>query len=176
MSRTGSRKLFPASSLVLATTNLCPCGHFQTGMNFQCRCSSLKLRNYIEKLTGPFLDRFAIFHIYKKPKLDLKVSLGEIKESVKKALSFRLETRGQQEVNQSLSVEVLLEQLADGIDSEMLPYSKSHRRRQSLLRVARSLADLEESEKIEQKHLEQAQQWTASDIYQLENFCANAFS
>ena len=61
LSRTGARKFFPAASLVLATTNLCPCGHFQPGVNFQCRCSSLKLRNYIERLTGPLFGSLCHF-------------------------------------------------------------------------------------------------------------------
>ena len=61
LARAGTRGHFPADSVVLATTNLCPCGNFQPGATFQCLCSSLRLRSYIEKLTGPFLDRFSIF-------------------------------------------------------------------------------------------------------------------
>ena len=176
LSRTGSRKLFPANSLVLATTNLCPCGQFQPGRIHQCRCSSLKLRNYVEKLTGPFLDRFAIFHIYKKPKLDLKVSLEDIKKTVEEAYKFRLETRKQSLVNQRLSPEDLMSQLDDKILTEMIPFSKSHRRHQSLLRVARTLADMDQSTKIKQYHLEEAQQWTAQDIHTMEQFRTEDFA
>ena len=176
LSRAGTRKFFPASSLVLATTNLCPCGHFQPGLVYQCRCSSLRLRNYVEKLTGPFLDRFAIFHLYKKPKLDTRVSLSDIKKSVEEGLEFRLKTREQREVNQSLPLEILMNQLKDKIFPEMIPFSKSHRRRQSLLRVARSLADLDQSPEIKREHLEESQQWTTGDIYRLEKFCAEDFA
>ncbi len=176
LSRAGARKLFPASSLVLATTNLCPCGHFQPGMIYQCRCSSLRLRNYVEKLTGPFLDRFAIFHLYKKPKLDVRTSLSDMKKSVKKGLEFRLKTRKQYQVNQHLPFETLMNQMEDGVLPEMIPFSKSHRRRQSLLRVARSLADLDQSPKIKTEHLEESQEWTTRDIYRLEQFCAEDFA
>ena len=176
LSRAGTRKLFPASSLVLATTNLCPCGHFQPGLTYQCRCSSLRLRKYIEKLTGPFLDRFAIFHLYKKSKSKTKVSLSQIKKSVKEGLEFRLKTRNQKQVNQNLNLETLMTQLEEKIIPEMIPFSKSHRRRQSLLRVARSLADLDQSLKIRQEHLEESKQWTTSDIYKLEKFCAEDFA
>ena len=176
LSRAGTRKLFPASSLVLATTNLCPCGHFQPGMIYRCRCSSLKLRNYVEKLTGPFLDRFAVFYLYKKSKSETKVSLSDLKKSVEEGLEFRLKTRKQKQVNQSLSPETLMDQLEDKSLPEMIPFSKSHRRRQSLLRVARTLADLDQSPKIQPKHLEESQQWTTGDIYRLEQFCAEDFA
>jgi magnesium chelatase family protein len=176
LSRMGARQVFPADSLVLATTNLCPCGNFKPGATYACRCSSLKLRSYIEKLTGPFLDRFAIFHIFEKPKLDLKISLQEIKNQVEQACVFQKESRRQTKVNQKLSIDELIKQLGRGVDESFIPHSKSYRRRQSLLRVARSLADIETSEKIEQWHLEEAQGWTSRDIYKLERFRMEDFA
>ncbi len=176
LSRMGARQLFPAKSLVLATTNLCPCGQFQPGATYRCQCSSLRLRNYVEKLSGPFLDRFSIFHITGKAKLSLQVSLKDIEEEVDEAREFQKEIRSQKKVNQGLSVLELMEQLDHGIDESLIPHSKSHRRRQSLLRVARTLADLEFSEKIKQMHLEEAQNWTARDIYKLERFRMEDFN
>ncbi len=176
LSRMGTRQLFPARSLILATTNLCPCGQFQPGATYRCQCSSLRLRNYVEKLSGPFLDRFAIFHITGKPPLSLKVSLREIKQEVDEAREFQKESRSQKCTNQDLSILELMEQLDSGVDESLFPHSKSHRRRQSLLRVARSLADLEFSEKIKQLHLEEAQNWTARDIYKLERFRMEDFA
>lgn len=176
LSRIGSRQMFPADSLVLATTNLCPCGNFKPGAIYNCRCSSLKLRNYVEKLTGPFLDRFAIFHIFENYKNDLTVKLSEIKRDVKAALEFQNQSREQGEINQKLSVVDLLDQLDESVTESLIPYSKSHRRRQSLLRVARSLADLDASELIMQRHLEEAQNWTSRDIYKLERFRMEDFA
>ncbi len=176
LSRTGARQMFPADTLVLATTNLCPCGHFQPGATYKCQCSSLRLRQYIEKLTGPFLDRFAIFHLYEKPKLDFKMTLKEIKDWVQSGKEFQKQIRGQEKVNQKLCVSELLDELDESITDTLIPYSKSHRRRQSLLRVARTLADLETSETIKQAHLEEAQRWTASDIYKLERFRMEDFA
>ncbi len=170
LSRAGQRKTYPAQMLILATTNLCPCGQFQPQASYQCRCSSLKLRNYLERLTGPFLDRFSLFHLYQKPKIDLKVSLSDIKAKIEQVRTFALKSREQWQTNQSLAPEIIERQFSKKIQSAMIPFSKSHRRRQSLLRVARTLADLDESTSIEQHHLEEAQGWTASDIYKLERF------
>ena len=176
LARAGTRGIFPANMLVLATTNLCPCGNFQPGATYQCQCSSLKLRNYIEKLTGPFLDRFCIFYLHEKSQTDLKISLMDIKEEIKTAKEFQIKSRKQLKVNQKLLVSEIMEQLDESITEAFIPFSKSHRRRQSLLRVARSLADLEASERIKQNHLEEAQAWTASDIYKLERFRAEDFA
>jgi magnesium chelatase family protein len=176
ISRAGGRKTYPCDSLILATTNLCACGNFQGDAHCNCRCSSLKLRNYIQRLTGPFLDRFTIFNIYQKPKIDLKVGLQEIKKQIDLATEFQKNNRSQEIKNNRLTVDELLKQLASGIDLDMLPYTKSHRRQLSLLRVARTLADLDMSENIQQSHLEESKQWTVSDIYKLEKFRMDDFA
>ena len=170
LSRTGFRQIFPAESLVLATTNLCPCGNFKPGSTHHCRCSSLRLRNYVEKLTGPFLDRFAVFHIFDNEKDEAKIGLEEMRNNLEAARNFRRQSRQQEKVNQKLPVPELLNQLDKKVIDAMIPHSKSHRRRQSLLRVARTLADMEASERIKQHHLEEAQKWTSQDIYKLERF------
>lgn len=176
ISRAGSRKVFPADSLVLATTNLCPCGNFEPGNTYACRCSALRLRSYVERLTGPFLDRFAIFNLYEKPKIDLKLSLKEIKNTINKTLSFQKEQYQKRRINQKLSISELVEELDSGINTNMIPATRSHRRHQSLLRVSRTIADLEGAQKIKQQHLEEAQKWTASDIYKLERFRMEDFA
>ncbi len=176
LSRNGQRKTYPAQMLILATTNLCPCGQFQPQASYQCRCSSLKLRSYLERLTGPFLDRFSIFHLYQKPKIDLKVSLASIQGFIKEGREFMQKTREQNITNQFLSENFLINQLSKNVLPGMIPFSKSHRRRLSLLRVARTIADLQSSLWIEQQHLEEAQGWTASDIYKLERFRVEDFA
>jgi magnesium chelatase family protein len=176
LSRMGTRQLFPARSMVLATTNLCPCGQFQPGAIYRCQCSSLRLRTYIEKLSGPFLDRFSLFHITGQAKLSLQVRLVDIKEEVKEARAFQVGERGQTAVNQQVPLAQLMDQLAPGVDESFIPHCKSHRRRQSLLRVARTLADLEHSVPIKQHHLEEAHNWTAKDIYKLEQFRTEDFA
>ena len=176
LSRGGQRQVFPAQSLFLATTNLCGCGRFKPGATHRCRCSSLRLRQYIERLSGPFLDRFAVFHIYDCPNKGESISLSDIQEKVQKARLFQAENRKQKGANHQLSGAQVLATLKAGLTPDFLPHSRSHRRRLSLLRVARSLADLDCCSKIHQEHLEEAQMWTAQDIYRLERFSQDDFA
>ncbi len=176
LSRAGRRQVFPAQSLFLGTTNLCGCGRFKPGATSRCRCSSLRLRQYIERLSGPFLDRFAVFHIYDRPRISETMALADIQEWVQKARNFQEKIRKQSLPNQHLSGPQMIGTLKPGFSADFLPHSRSHRRRLSLLRVARSLADLDCSPHILQEHLEEAQMWTARDIYRLERFSQDDFA
>ncbi|MCB0378729.1 MAG: ATP-binding protein [Bdellovibrionales bacterium] len=170
LSRAGSRKVFPADTLVLATTNLCRCGQFHPSHPHDCRCSSLRLRNYLENLSGPFLDRFCIFHLMKPRQSEVQVPLLHIKEELEKARDFVSRLENREKVNQKLELAQLMDGLSPKMDEEWIPHSSSHRRRLSLLRVARTLADLDLSPWIEQRHLEEAQIWTSQDFHSLEKF------
>lgn len=169
ITRNGRRQTFPAQSLILATTNLCPCGQYRPQDQYGCRCSSLKLRQYLERLSGPFLDRFTLFYIVRTPALETPVTLGQIQTRIFTAQNFARSERGQKVVNQRLDSITLLGQLHGRISAQSIPFSKSHRRRLSLLRVARSLADLDACPQIQQSHLEEAQELTAGDIHRLEH-------
>jgi magnesium chelatase family protein len=50
---------FPAKSLTVATANPCPCGHL-TRRNQRCHCTPGNVRKYLNRMTGPLMDRFAI--------------------------------------------------------------------------------------------------------------------
>ena len=104
------------------------------------------------------------------------MSLLEIQKQVEQALVFKKEVRKQELSNQKLTVSELQGQLSKKVDPNMIPHTRSHRRHQSLLRVSRTIADLDQSQEIQQKHLEQAQRWTASDIYKLERFRMEDFA
>ncbi len=59
LSRTGGKINYPADILVCAATNPCPCG-FLFSKRKPCRCSLMSRRKYVQKLSGPLLDRFAV--------------------------------------------------------------------------------------------------------------------
>ena len=58
--RANQRILFPASFLLIATTNLCPCGHLGNPYHL-CICTRHQINRYQKKLVGPFLDRIDLF-------------------------------------------------------------------------------------------------------------------
>jgi magnesium chelatase family protein len=177
VARAGRRQVFPADVLALATTNLCPCGQFHPGKLYSCRCSSQRLRKYMEKLSGPFIDRFAIFYLCPSDSsvAERPVPMTQIKEQVTRAQEF-MAARGQKLLNSCLSEAELVGELDSSVGEGMIPRSQSRRRRLSLLRVARTIADMEESAKIKQAHLEEAQGWSSRDMYLIQNFRFDNFA
>lgn len=161
ISRAGSAKTFEAHTLVLATTNLCRCGKFTPGPvnSRHCRCKAFDRRRTLARLTGPFADRFALLHFTESfaGSADL-ISVETIRERVDRAIHFRKCERGITIPNGWIDPESIAETLTPFQRREILadlPLA-SRRRRASVLRVARTLADLDESEKIRETHLARA--------------------
>lgn len=162
MARAGRRQQFPCRAIVLATSNLCPCGEFTPSSHKICRCSSLQLRKYMQKLSGPFVDRFSIFcfsNHWRTSNSTAQESSSKILEDIQKSIAFR-KKRGQQNVSEITPVEEIITTFESEKVKKLLPYFKSKRRESSCLRVARTIADLEFSEKIKIEHIEKSLHYT----------------
>jgi magnesium chelatase family protein len=154
------RALFPAQFQLVATTNLCPCGEWVPGSQRHCHYSKAQCLSTIRRVTGPFLDRFQVIYFMKKNKLARpgsdSMSTNEILLKLESVYEFqksqyRVDTNSRrQEIHLAVSESQLR---LHGLD-EVSP-----RRRQSTLRVARTLADLEYHEEIRSHHLEEARLW-----------------
>ncbi len=158
LSRILSRRAYECKSLVLATSNLCPCGEYLPQTLNRCRCSSLQLRRYLQKLSGPFVDRFAILQFtstWKKQKSE-EVSAEQILKEVTSAICFRQEVRQQEEPNGDLLLPAVVRTLAKNVDVNNLPQFSSRRREIFFWRVARTIADLGSSENITSQHIERS--------------------
>lgn len=158
VSRAGAAKEFPARFLLLATTNLCPCGQFVPTSKSRCRCRSIKKRLYIEKLSGPLIDRFHVISFSDEYSQRHEVPLIDLKDKVSRARKFALESRGQLAPNSQLgdisyTKDVSLK--AQNIFKLKVP---SQRRLKSTLQVARTIADLSQSLEILPVHLNEAVQ------------------
>lgn len=170
--RHGDIQVFPAKALLLATTNLCPCGEYIPSTQNHCRCRLTRRRAYFEKLSGPLLDRFQILsfsHKWLNP-TEKSSSLSDIQIKVEKARDF-IATERQQKI---CNTEVPIEQIEATIDlftlKHLLPSSiESRRRRQSLLRVARTIADLNLEKIIKAHHIEKAAELTIYPFQQMKN-------
>lgn len=156
LARSGDRAEMPARFLLLATTNLCKCGNYVPSKDHECICPEKRLRPYLDRFSGPMLDRFdglAFSHEWKKDRHD--ITCKTIFEWVEKAREFAA-TRGQVEPNHYLNVEKIKSQIAK-FDSKLLPTEMSSiRREQACLRLARTIADLEQSEAVSSGHLDEA--------------------
>lgn len=165
ISRAGRTQVYPARVLLMATTNLCACGRFvpKTKVENPCRCSSIVRKKYLRRLTGPFADRFAIIAYSDtwKSKGEVKrVHAHEIMEQVEKAIRFREKRREQKVANAYLDVAGIEAALSSAVQMELdtVLEGASFRRREAVLRVARTLADLRESAAIEFSDFDKALQ------------------
>ena len=142
--RRGERARFPADFQLIGTTNLCPCGKLnpEPEKPRSCTRSLNRCRAVCDRLSGPIMDRFDLVVMSHKWLLrGGKVRYAEVRARVEASREFVRE-RGPVKCT---------------IPSWVGDMELSHRRRNSLLRVARGLADRERSVKIRDEHFNEAQ-------------------
>lgn len=157
--RAGGSRTFPARLLLLATTNLCACGRFvPKRQGVACRCSRKVRQRTLGRLKGPFADRFAIMSLTDEwsETADDSIPSGMIAARVQKAIAQRMQ-RGQNKPNAFACEDAIEATLTDWQrKTQIMGLRLSRRRKAALLRVARTIADLDGSEVIGNRHLERA--------------------
>lgn len=163
VSRAGVKYWFPARIQLLLATNRCPCGMLGRSGR-ACLCSVNDVDRYWRKLGGPLLDRIDLrIDVPPRPLADLPEtdSSAELRERVQAAVSFRRE-RGQPVRNSDLTAErayavCRLDAGARALISRAArTFGLSTRASLSVLRVARTVADLAASDRVEEEHLLEA--------------------
>ena len=166
ITRANYRVRFPANFQLIGAMNPCPCG-YSGDVKRQCRCSTELIDRYLAKLSGPLLDRFDL--IVELPGLSqtellLQPSSGrnpaaEQQEIVEvqalqihrnKVLNSRIKTADLPEICTLSKSQKLT--LARKLDVLGVSSRTTHR----IIKVARTIADLQSSEKIEDAHLNKA--------------------
>jgi magnesium chelatase family protein len=142
IARKGSRQKFPADFQLVATTNLCPCGKMNPlKCNRHCPLGLVRCRSTIFRLSGPILDRFDLLSLtHDWTGSGPRMSLEEILRQVEGARQFAISRPVGEPGNQDW----------------MLECDLSHRRRNSIARVARGIADLARSAIVEPHHVSEA--------------------
>jgi magnesium chelatase family protein len=157
---------FPCRCQVLAATNPCPCGHHGDRTR-ACTCSPLERDRYRARLSGPLMDRLDIhLEIQAVPPEDLArrssgTGTDAMRGAVLEAVAFRT-ARGQSIPNAALSGRLLIDRC--GLDADNASFlarivgrlglsARSHDR---ILRVARTIADLDGAKLVAQGHLAEA--------------------
>lgn len=176
IARVGRAMTYDSQFLLLATTNFCDCGEFTPRYPGRCRCRRAVLERRLSRLRGPFADRFAIFADSARwPEAgagDAMIAVAAIGKRVEGATAFRREIRQQSLPNGRLPLDSILENLSGlqrhFIDQALQGYSM--RRKLAVLRVARTLADLDLSESLRNQHLDRAFQLAFEGHQLLANF------
>jgi len=168
---------FPARFMLAAAMNPCPCGFFGDPMR-ECHCSPPQIQRYVSKISGPLLDRIDI-HI-EVPAVKFKELRGEhtsedsaaVRERVVRARERQLERfTGEKKIyaNAQMPPKLIRKYCAISAEGEKLLENAitrlglSARAHDRILKVARTIADLDAAASIETRHLSEAIQYRTLD-------------
>ena len=169
ISRASGTVSYPARFLLILAANPCPCGRF-FGRGRSCECTSLQVRRYLNKLSGPLLDRMDIRMIVENPRrIDLAGDgLEESSETIRsRVMAARARSRerfagSEIRLNSQIPADLLrssfkaepkaMSYLHALVDDEKITARGFHK----ILRVAWSIADLEGHKKPSLDHVERA--------------------
>ena len=174
ISRAAQQATFPAHFQLVAAMNPCPQGR-DCDLRNNCRCGEKKRQRYLSRLSAPFLDRIDLqIEVPRLPREDLQnAPLGENSQSVQmrviKAHTYQQQRQGKnnhQLNNREIDQHCILEPqdqkiLAHAMDRFKLSARAYHR----ILKVARTIADLSQTEKINTLHLTEALSYRAMDRF-----------
>ena len=177
ISRAAGSLTFPCQCLLVAALNPCPCGYYGDPKR-ECRCSPVQIDRYRQRISGPLLDRIDL-HV-EVPLLEYKeLNNGDggeksevVRERVIEARDRQLRRfKNDQGVNCNATIPSRLMRGYCGLDSETSAYLEqvmgelnfSARAHDRILKVARTLADLEGAENIQMQHLLEAVQYRTLD-------------
>jgi len=167
---------YPANFMLVAAMNPCACGYYPD--RNRCCCTDISIKKYLGRISGPFLDRIDICiemlpmgydALAEKP---VEESSESIRKRVETAGKIQGERYKKEKIlyNSCLSSKqtekyCILSREAERILKEAFEQFKlSARMYHRILRVARTIADLDESEKITEKHVAEAVMYRRNDF------------
>lgn len=168
---------FPASFMLIASMNPCPCG-FYNHPERECTCSTQVVQRYLNKISGPLLDRIDL-HVEVTPvpfnELSSESRSEEskvIRERVMKACERQAQrfanqpgiyANAQMSSRQLKEICVISQVGANLLKRAMERLNLSARAYDRILKVSRTIADLENSDDIKPEHLAEAIQYRSLD-------------
>ncbi len=176
IARVNGSATFPASFMLVASMNPCPCGYYGDPEH-ECSCTPMQITKYLSKISGPLLDRFDI-HIEAKAVPFEKLSgmtRGEstsvIRKRVNHARKQQLKrlTSENAYCNSQLTAAAIQKHCKLRTEQTQLlqnafkALNLSARAYDKILKVARTIADLEACEEIADEHLAEAIQYRSLD-------------
>lgn len=167
---------YPADFILVGSMNPCPCGYYGS-TKVKCKCSPNQIHNYLNKVSGPLMDRIDLHVEVDSISYDelnnreLEESSSDIKLRVNKARAIQLERYKDTNIysNSRMGQKELLEYCKLDQDSQntletaFKVLNLSARAYNRILKVARTIADLEASENIQVQHIQEAIQYRSLD-------------
>ncbi len=170
ISRAIATTTFPADFMLIASLNPCPCG-FRNDPRRECHCGVVQVERYMTKISGPLLDRIDLQ--IEVPAVDYdelrsdrpgtsSACMREQVNSARKQQEVRTTPKGRAQLNSQLSSRdvrkhcTLDDSCAKLLRASVEQLGLSARAHDKILRVARTIADLEGVESIRTHHLSEA--------------------
>ena len=176
ISRAATSLTFPAAFTLVASMNPCPCGYF--GSSRTCKCSPMQIQRYVGKISGPLMDRIDIhidvpavkFNELRGKGTPAGDSSDMIRERVIRAREIQLARfAGDGFSNSSMTPKQIRihceldQQSEDLLEKAMLRQGLSARAHDRILKVSRTIADLDGSENIQPGHISEAINYRSLD-------------
>lgn len=176
ITRASGTLTYPCNVMLVASMNPCPCGYYGDSTR-ECTCSPEKINRYVSKISGPLLDRIDL-HVEVPAvqyadleKKETGESSADIKARVDRARAAQTERYRGRNIysNSNLTVDLIKEHCALGKEENDLmkqafeSLGLSARAHNRILKVARTIADLDGSENIGITHLAEAIQYRSLD-------------
>jgi len=171
ISRAKDSVTYPSDFILIGTKNPCPCGYY--GTDKPCTCAPHAIAQYEKKLSGPILDRIDLYidvesvdHtalLKLKSSEETSATVAERVQDARERQLNRIDNHGKlngslnsREIKQSANLtpeaKELLDKAAESIDLSARAYMRS-------VKVARTIADLDSSDKVGTKHIAEALQY-----------------
>ena len=170
ISRVKDSSTYPANFILVATQNPCPCGYFGTAK--ACHCTASAIAKYQKKVSGPILDRIdlhlSVHGVDHKRLLERKGPADQslqVRKRVEKAYRAQKQRFGASRFNSSMTnkeireLAGLSETSKDLLDNAAGKLDLSARAYVRTVKLARTIADLAESEFIDLQHISEALQY-----------------
>jgi magnesium chelatase family protein len=171
ISRASGSVIYPSGFILVATLNPCPCGYLDTGIK-KCVCKIGQIAKYQQKISGPIIDRIDIWievgQISSEDLLDQNKSSVSVSEKVKEKVTFaqNLQKERQNNVLNSDLNQKQIEKFCKLNDESKNILNKAARKLDlsprsvfKVIKLARTIADLEKSISIKESHVLEAIQY-----------------
>ena len=178
VTRVSAQSTYPACFMLVCSMNPCPCGYYGSRQR-DCRCSAGEIKRYMSRVSGPLLDRIDM-HVEVESippgelgnagesecSADIRRRVQAARDIQRKryaALSGRVKCNSQLDAG-TLSAACPMEKSARALlDMSSERLELSNRAYTRIMKVARTIADLDASETIRQEHVAEAVQYRAAN-------------
>lgn len=177
VTRAGGAITFPADFMLCASMNPCPCGNYGSNIK-QCTCTAAQIKKYRSKISGPLLDRIDLQVEVDSVKYDdlsseeVEESSAAVKARVERARAIQRErfsgdgisvnaNMGEKQIKAYCRLSPECEAI---LRNAFITLSLSARARSRIIKVARTIADLDFSEQIKPEHVLEATSYRNFDV------------